>query len=59
VISCLDIRTWQDFGLDQEVITAAIQSSETYLMDNYINEGTFQGGWYFDNDIANGLLGRY
>jgi hypothetical protein len=45
----------QGFGLDQAAITAAIRASESYLMDNYLNAGTSQGGWYFDNDIDSGL----
>ncbi|HQL83786.1 MAG TPA: hypothetical protein PK307_16425, partial [Spirochaetota bacterium] len=43
------------YGMDASAMQGAIQTAEDYIVANYINDGTFMGGWYWDNDEASGL----
>jgi hypothetical protein len=43
------------YGMDATAMQTAIKTAEDYIMANYVNVGTFSGGWYWDNDTATGL----
>ena len=43
------------YGMDATTVQTAIQTAEDYIVASYINDGTFTGGWYWDNDEASGL----
>jgi hypothetical protein len=45
----------EGYGLDAGAMETAIQAAVEYVLANYMNMGTFSGGWYWDNDGTSGL----